>query len=69
MPENQPGGLPVPVNKDDPIVIGVAGRNSDNTKRIPGCEPSVPLERGPAETTAWIERQYLDRKAGERTIC
>ena len=50
--------------------LGVAGRNSDNTmiKRVLGWEPSTPLEKGLAETYAWIERQVLDRKAGKRTI-
>jgi nucleoside-diphosphate-sugar epimerase len=70
MAENLAGGHPVPMNKDDLIVIGVAGRNSDNTtiRRIPGWEPSVPLERGLAETTTWIERRYSDREAGKRMM-
>ncbi len=49
---------------------GVAGRNSDNTMihRILGWEPSTPFREGLAETYAWIERQYRDRKAGKRTV-
>ncbi len=36
---------------------GVRGRNSDNTllKKVLGWEPSISLERGLAETYAWIE--------------
>ena len=49
---------------------GVAGRNSDNTmiKKILGWEPDTPLREGLAKTYAWIEQQYMDRKAGKRTI-
>ena len=49
---------------------GVAGRNSDNTmiKNVLGWEPSTSLREGLAKTYAWIERQYMDRKAGKRTI-
>jgi nucleoside-diphosphate-sugar epimerase len=49
---------------------GVAGRNSDNTmiRRILGWEPSTPLSDGLAKTYTWIEQQYLDRKAGKRTV-
>jgi GDP-D-mannose 3', 5'-epimerase len=49
---------------------GVAGRNSDNTmiKRILGWEPNTPFRDGLAKTYAWIERQYMDRKAGKRTV-
>jgi GDP-D-mannose 3',5'-epimerase len=45
---------------------GVAGRNSDNTfiKKTLGWEPSFPLAQGIERTYRWIERQYLDRKAG-----
>ena len=49
---------------------GVAGRNSDNTliRRVLEWEPSIPLREGLAHTYAWIEQQYLDRKAGKRTV-
>jgi len=50
--------------------VGVAGRNSDNTmiKQILGWEPDTPLRDGLAQTFAWIEQQYMDRKAGKRTV-
>ena len=49
---------------------GVAGRNSDNTmiQKILGWEPDTLLQEGLAKTYAWIEQQYLDRKAGKRTV-
>lgn len=49
--------------------LGVAGRNSDNTfiKQVLNWEPSTPFEEGIAKTYAWIEEQYLDRKAGKPT--
>jgi len=49
---------------------GVAGRNSDNTfiKQVLGWEPSTPLRDGLAKTYAWIEEQYLARKAGKRVV-
>jgi len=49
---------------------GVAGRNSDNTmiRRILGWEPNTTFRAGLAKTYAWIEEQYLARKAGKRTI-
>ncbi len=49
---------------------GVAGRNSDNTfiRKILGWEPNTPLRKGMAETYAWIDRQYRDRKAGKHTV-
>ena len=49
---------------------GVAGRNSDNTmiKKILGWEPDTPFRDGLSKTYAWIEQQYMDRKAGKRTI-
>jgi nucleoside-diphosphate-sugar epimerase len=49
---------------------GVAGRNSDNTliKEKLNWEPDTPLKDGLAKTYAWIEKQYMDRKAGKRTI-
>jgi nucleoside-diphosphate-sugar epimerase len=50
--------------------LGVAGRNSDNTmiKNVLGWEPDTPLRDGLAKTYAWIEQQYMDRKAGKRTV-
>jgi nucleoside-diphosphate-sugar epimerase len=47
---------------------GVAGRNSDNTfiKKVLKWEPHTKLDRGLAETYAWIEQQYKKRKAGKR---
>lgn len=49
---------------------GVAGRSSDNTfiKSILGWEPSTPLKEGMQKTYAWIEQQYLDRKAGKKVL-
>ena len=49
---------------------GVAGRNSDNTfiQQVLGWEPDTPLRAGMETTYAWIEQQYMDRKAGKRTI-
>jgi nucleoside-diphosphate-sugar epimerase len=48
----------------------VAGRNSDNTmiKATLNWEPSTPLRVGLAQTYAWIEQQYADRKAGKRVV-
>jgi len=47
---------------------GVAGRNSDNTfiKKVLKWEPGTTLNKGLAETYAWISQQYEKRKAGER---
>lgn len=49
---------------------GVAGRNSDNTmiKKILDWEPNTSFKEGLSKTYAWIEKQYMDRKAGKRTI-
>ncbi len=49
---------------------GVAGRNSDNTfiKQVLGWEPGTHFKDGLANTYAWIEQQYLARKAGERVV-
>ena len=49
---------------------GVGGRNSDNTmiQRILKWEPSTPLRIGLKKTYDWIEQQYMDRKAGKRTV-
>lgn len=45
---------------------GVTGRNSDNTfiQSVLGWQPLTPLQRGMADTYAWIEQQYLARQAG-----
>ena len=59
----------IPLNKDDLIVItGAAGRNSENTfiKKVLNWEPKTTLNKGLAETYAWITEQYIKRKAGER---
>ena len=49
---------------------GVGGRNSDNTmiQKILKWEPSTPLKAGLKKTYDWIEQQYMDRKAGKRTV-
>jgi nucleoside-diphosphate-sugar epimerase len=49
---------------------GVRGRNSDNTKikEYLDWEPALPLRDGLEKTYAWIEQQYMDRKAGKPTI-
>jgi len=46
---------------------GVNGRNSDNTliRKSLDWEPSTKLRDGMKETYAWIEQQYLARKAGK----
>jgi len=47
-----------------------AGRSSDNTfiKSILGWKPKTPLREGMKKTYAWIEQQYLDRKAGKKVL-
>jgi len=47
---------------------GVAGRNSDNTfiQKVLKWEPGTTLNKGLAETYAWIGTQYNARKAGKR---
>jgi len=49
---------------------GVAGRNSDNTfiKKMLNWEPNTPLREGLKHTYKWIEKQYIARKAGKRTV-
>lgn len=44
---------------------GVNGRNSDNTliRKLLGWEPGIRLREGMAKTYAWIEGQYLARRA------
>ena len=64
------GGVKLKRKYDLDAPKGVAGRNSDNTfiQQILDWEPSTPLQDGLAKTYAWIEKQYLDRKAGKRTV-
>ena len=49
---------------------GVAGRNSDNTfiKQVLGWAPATSFKDGLKTTYAWIEEQYLARKAGVRVV-
>ena len=49
---------------------GVAGRNSDNTfiKQVLNWEPDTPLRQGMEKTYAWIETQYMNRKAGRPAV-
>ncbi|MGP8202041.1 MAG: NAD-dependent epimerase/dehydratase family protein [Limisphaerales bacterium] len=55
-------------NYDPNAPQGVAGRNSDNTfiKKVLKWEPDTKLDKGLAETYAWIKKQYARRKAGKR---
>ena len=64
------GGITLKREYDLDAPKGVAGRNSDNTfiQQVLGWEPSTPLEEGLKKTYEWIEQQYLDRKAGKRTV-
>jgi nucleoside-diphosphate-sugar epimerase len=50
--------------------LGVGGRNSDNTfiKKVLKWEPNTTLDKGLAETYAWIQQQYEKRKAGKRVV-
>jgi nucleoside-diphosphate-sugar epimerase len=50
---------------------GVGGRNSDNRmiRKILNWEPGTTLREGLMATYKWIEQQYMDRKAGKRTVC
>ncbi len=64
------GGLKLNRKYDLDAPKGVAGRNSDNTfiKKMLGWEPGTSLKAGLKPTYKWIEQQYLDRKAGKRTV-
>ena len=64
------GGIHLERSYDPDAPRGVAGRNSDNTfiRKMLGWEPSTPLRTGMVPTFQWIEQQYLDRKAGRRTV-
>lgn len=50
--------------------LGVAGRNSDNTfiNQVLNWEPGTSFKDGLRKTYEWIEQQYMDRKAGKRTV-
>jgi len=37
-------------------------------KRVLSWEPTTPFRDGLVKTYAWIEQQYLDRKAGKVTV-
>ncbi len=65
------GGITLEREYDLDAPQGVAGRNSDNTmiKKVLAWEPSTPLREGLARTYEWIERQYMNRKAGKPTVC
>ena len=64
------GGVKLNRKYDVTAPRGVAGRNSDNTfiKQVFNWEPSTPFKDGLAKTYAWIEQQYLARKAGEQVV-
>lgn len=64
------GGLKLQRQYDLDAPVGVAGRNSDNTfiKKVLNWEPNTSFQDGLKETYAWIEKQYMDRKAGKRTV-
>ncbi len=64
------GGIKLERRHDMDAPRGVAGRNSDNTfiKKVLGWEPGTPFKDGLKRTYDWIEKQYMDRKAGKRTI-
>jgi GDP-D-mannose 3',5'-epimerase len=65
------GGVKLERKYDLNAPKGVAGRNSDNTfiQQVLGWVPNTPLENGLEATYKWIEKQYMDRKAGKRTVC
>jgi GDP-D-mannose 3', 5'-epimerase len=64
------GGIKLNRKYDLSAPKGVGGRNSDNTfiKSILNWEPGTRLKDGLRPTYKWIEQQYLDRKAGKRTV-
>ncbi len=64
------GGVKLERQHDLTAPRGVAGRNSDNTfiQKVLNWEPKTPLREGLEKTYAWIEQQYMDRKAGKRTV-
>ena len=64
------GGVKLERSYDLNAPRGVAGRNSDNTfiQEMLGWEPKTPFHEGLTKTYAWIEQQYIDRKAGKRVV-
>jgi GDP-D-mannose 3',5'-epimerase len=64
------GGVKLERVYDPAAPRGVAGRNSDNTfiKEVLNWEPAIPFRDGLRKTYAWIETQFLDRKAGRHTV-
>ena len=64
------GGVKLERKYDLTAPRGVAGRNSDNTfiEKMLGWEPKTPFREGLSKTYAWIEQQYVDRKAGKRVV-
>ena len=64
------GGIKLERKYDLDAPTGVAGRNSDNTfiRQVLDWEPGTPLNDGMRETYTWIEQQFLDRKAGKKTV-
>ena len=64
------GGIKLERKYDLNAPRGVAGRNSDNTfiKQVLNWEPTTPFKDGLKKTYAWIEQQYIDRKAGKRVV-
>ncbi len=64
------GGVELERKYDLNAPRGVAGRNSDNAfiKQVLRWEPDTPLAEGMGKTYAWIEQQYVERKAGKRTV-
>ena len=64
------GGIKLNRKYDLDAPKGVGGRNSDNTfiKQVLGWEPGTPLKDGLRKTYAWIEKQYMARKAGQRIV-
>jgi nucleoside-diphosphate-sugar epimerase len=62
------GGVKLKRTHDRSAPQGVGGRNSDNTfiQQVLHWEPNTPLRTGLRKTYAWIEQQYLARKAGRR---
>jgi nucleoside-diphosphate-sugar epimerase len=64
------GGIKLNRKYDLDAPKGVSGRNSDNTfiKQVLGWEPGTPLKDGLRKTYAWIEQQYMARKAGRPTV-
>jgi len=64
------GGIQLERKYDLNAPRGVAGRNSDNTfiQQVLNWEPTTPFRDGLKKTYAWIEQQYVDRKAGKRVV-